>query len=428
MTTTARTYDIVLFGATGFVGKLTAGHLAAHAPHGTRIALAGRSTTRLKAVRDGLGAAAADWPLLEADAGSAPAMEELARQARVVVTTVGPYAKYGLPLVTACARAGTHYADLTGEVLFVRRSADALDATARESGAKIVHACGFDSIPSDLGVLLLAEAAREDGQGELGTTTNYVRSLKGGFSGGTIDSMRTQALEMRANPEDRRIVADPYGLSPDRAAEPTSARSTPPKATGPLDVATRTVVGLVKNLPVRRTADGHWTGPFVMAGFNTRIVRRSNALLGHAYGTGFRYQEVMDFGTSATSPVIATGMTAGLVGVAGGMGFGPTRALLDRVLPKPGEGPSEEAQAAGRFRMEIESTTTTGARYRAVVAAKADPGYSGTAIMLGESALCLAFDELPDRAGVLTPATAMGLVLADRLRERGFTLTASRLS
>lgn len=427
MTETGRTYDIVLFGATGFVGKLTAGHLAAHAPEGTRIALAGRSSAKLRAVRDGLGAPAADWPLLEADAGSADAMTSLARQARVVVTTVGPYAKYGMPLVTSCAQEGTHYADLTGEVLFVRRSADAVDAVARASGAKIVHACGFDSIPSDLGVLLLAEAAKADGQGELGATTNYVRSLKGGFSGGTIDSMRNQALEISANPEGRRIVADPYGLSPDRAAEPTSRGSKPPKATGPLDVATKTIAGLVKNLPIRRTGDGHWTGPFVMASFNTRIVRRSNALLGYAYGTGFRYQEVMDFGTSAKAPVIATGMTAGLLGVAGGMSFGPTRALLGKVLPKPGEGPSEEAQAAGRFRMEIESTTTTGARYQTVVAAKADPGYSGTAIMLGESALCLAFDELPDRAGVLTPATAMGAALADRLRAQGFTMTTTRL-
>ena len=423
MTTDATTYDIVLFGATGFVGKLTAGHLAQNAPADQRIALAGRSRDKLETVRAELGPGAAHWAIVVADAGDEAAMASLAASTKVVVTTVGPYAKYGMPLVRACAQAGTHYADLTGEVLFVRRSADAVDDVARSTGAKIVHACGFDSIPSDLGVLLTAERAAADGQGELGNTVNYVRQLKGGFSGGTIDSMRTQAIESAANPADRKIVADPYGLSPDRGSEPSRGGSKRPKASSPIDV----VKGVAGALPVRRTTDGHWTGPFVMASFNTRIVRRSNALLGHAYGRGFRYQEVMDFGTSVKAPAMAGAFTAGLLGVAGGMSFGPTRAVLDRVLPKPGEGPSVEAQERGRFRMEIESTTTTGARYRTTVAARADPGYSGTAIMLGQSALCLALDTLPDRAGVLTPATAMGNVLADRLRGQGFTLTTERL-
>lgn len=429
MTGSDRPYDIVLFGATGFVGRLTARHLAMKAPAGARIALAGRSIARLMAVRGELGPTATNWPLLTADAANAEEMADLAKQTKVMVTTVGPYAKYGMPLVTACAEAGTHYADLTGEVLFVRRSADCLHAKAQASGAKIVHACGFDSVPSDLGVLLTADQAAADGAGDLGVTTLYVRGMKGGFSGGTIDSMRTQAIEMGASARDRRIVADPHGLSPDRAAEPSSRRreqATPQR--GPVGVATATVTGLIKNLPVRRTEEGHWTGPFVMASFNTRIVRRSNSLLGHRYGTQFRYQEVMDFGTSATAPLIATGLTAGLAAVAGGMGFRVTRTLLDRVLPKPGEGPSVQSQAAGRFRMEIEATTTTGARYKSVVAAKADPGYSGTAIMLGQSALCLAYDDLPDRAGVLTPATAMGTVLADRLRACDFTLTTERLT
>lgn len=423
MTSGERTYDIILFGASGFVGALTAHHLADHAPEGTRIALAGRNQAKLEGVRADLGPAAANWPIVIADAADEAALTALAQDTKVVVTTVGPYAKYGMPLVAACAAAGTHYADLTGEVLFVRRSADAYHETAEASGAKIVHACGFDSIPSDLGVLLTAERAAADGTGELGQTVNYVRKLRGGFSGGTIDSMRTQAIEMRASAADRKIVGDPYGLSPDRGAEPSRGSGHKPKATSPLDV----VKGVVKGLPVRRTDDGHWTGPFVMAAFNTRIVRRSNALLGHVYGRGFRYQEVMDYGTSAKSPAMATAMTAGLLGVAGGMQLPPTRALLDRVLPKPGEGPSVEDQQRGAFRMEIESTTTTGARYRTTVAAKADPGYSGTAIMLGQAGLCLALDSLPDRAGVITPAVAMGDVLAQRLRDQDFTLTTDRL-
>lgn len=427
MTPADRRFDIILFGATGFVGELTARHLAEHAPEHTRIALAGRSMDKLTALQADLSARpgcerAAGWELIEADAHDPGAMADLAAATTVIVTTVGPYAKYGMPLVQACADAGTHYADLTGEVLFVRRSADAWHARAAETGAKIVHACGFDSIPSDLGVLLTAQTAGDDGEGELGRTVLYVRSLRGGFSGGTIDSMRTQAIESRASTDDRRIVNDPYGLSPDRSAEPART-SNRPKASGPLDV----VKGVVKGLPVRRTPDGHWTGPFVMAGFNTRIVRRSNALLDHAYGRTFSYNEIMDFGTSAKAPAVATAMTAGLLGVAGGMQFGPTRAVLDRLLPKPGDGPSEENQGRGRFRMEIEARTTTGARFRTTVAAQADPGYSGTAIMLGQSALCLAHDDLPDRAGVLTPAVAMGSVLADRLRAQGFTLTTERV-
>lgn len=418
-----RTYDLLLFGATGFVGQLTAQHLAEHAPPGVRIALAGRSSAKLETVRSSLGARAQSWDLLVADAADTDRLAELAAATKVVVTTVGPYAKFGMPLVAACAAAGTHYADLTGEVLFVRRSADAFHEEALRSGAKIVHACGFDSTPSDLGVLLTAQRARADGAGELGHTVLYVRRLRGGFSGGTIDSMRTQAIEMRASAADRTIVADPYGLSPDRGKEPARAQRKP-KAKSPLDVAK----GLVRNLPVRRSADGHWTGPFVMAAFNTRIVRRSNALLDYAYGRGFRYQEVMDFGTSAKAPAVATAATAGLLGVAGGMQLAPTRALLDRVLPKPGEGPSEEDQRRGSFRMEIETTTSTGARYRTTVAANADPGYSGTAIMLGQAGLCLALDVLPDRAGVLTPAVAMGDVLAQRLREQGFTLDSERVT
>lgn len=418
MTAAQRAYDLVLFGASGFVGALTAAHVARNAPADARIALAGRSRDKVIAVRRGLPPRAHAWEVIETDAGDPDQVATLAAAARVVVTTVGPYARYGLPLLTACARAGTHYADLTGEVLFVREAADTCHDLAVTTGAKIVNACGFDSIPSDIGVLLTAEQARADGAGELTETTLYVRSLRGGFSGGTIDSMRQQAIEMD-DPGHASVVRDPYGLSPDRSAEPGSLRKRQPKASGPLDV----VRGMARHTPVRRGPDGHWLGPFVMASFNTRIVRRSNALLGYAYGRRFRYQEVTDFGSAKTAPLIAGGVTAGLIGVAGGMRFGPTRAVLDKVLPKPGEGPSPERQRAGRFRMEIEAGTTGGPRYRTVFGADADPGYSATAIMLGESALALAFDDLPDRAGVLTPATAIGTGIADRLRSHGFTIT-----
>lgn len=416
MPTPTRDLDVVLFGATGFVGELTAAHLRDHAPAGLRIGIAGRSKAKLDEVAERLGGAAKDWERIVVDATDHAACDDLAARTRVVATTVGPYVRYGREVVRACAEQGTHYCDLTGEVLFVRDVADAFHEVAQRTGAKIVPSCGFDSIPSDLGVLATARAAKERGLGELTTTTLYVRKLRGGLSGGTIDSMRQQAILTREDPAARRTVNDPYGLSPDRAAEPSSREASTQKA------APGGLKKVLRSLPVRRTEDGSWTGPFVMASYNTRVVRRSNALLGYEYGRGFRYQEVTDYGRSRKSPVMATGMTAGLLGVAAGMSFSPTRALLDRALPAPGEGPSEESRERGRFVMEVVAQTTSGTEVRTTVAAPYDPGYNGTAIMLGQSALCLAEDDLGDEGGVLTPAVAMGEQLTDRLRGFDFTI------
>lgn len=410
-----RDIDIALFGASGFVGRLTAGHLATHAPEGVRIALAGRSLERLREVRDELGVT---WPLLAVDAGDRQALTNLARRSRVVATTVGPYVRHGLPLVEACAAAGSHYADLTGEVLFVRESIDRCHEVARRTGAKIVHSCGFDSIPSDLGVLETSRRSAADGAGELTRTTLHVRSLRGGFSGGTIDSLRQQAIMARTDPAARAVIADPYSLVPSPAS--------PEEATAPRG---RPGLGrLTHSLPVRRAQDGQWTGPFVMASYNTRVVRRSNALLDGSYGRRFRYAEVTDFGRSPTSPLLAWGASVGLLAVVAGMSFTPTRWVLDRLLPSPGEGPSEQTRARGRFRIEIDASTTSGAHYRTTVAADADPGYDGTAIMLGQAALCLALDDdrLPPLAGVVTPASGLGQPLVERLRAAGFTIATRR--
>ena len=212
---TEREYDVVLFGATGFTGHLVAERLVERAPEGTRIALAGRSLAKLGAVRDALGPAAAHWPLLLADSSNKSTMTKLARSTVAVATTVGPFAKYGLPLVEACAKAGTHYADINGEVLFMRSAIDDYHEMAQASGARIVLACGFDSLPSDLGTLLLHEAA-----GELGATTLVVTEMRGGPSGGTLATMRLVAEEVEADPAARAVVVDPYALSPDRDAEP----------------------------------------------------------------------------------------------------------------------------------------------------------------------------------------------------------------
>jgi len=201
---TDRDLDVVVFGATGFVGRLTAAYLAAGASGDARVGLAGRSRERLEEVRSSLGAAAADWPLLAVDSSDPAAMRELAGATRVVATTVGPYMKYGLGLVEACAQAGTDYADLTGEVLFMRETIERFHEVAAASGARIVHNCGFDSIPSDLGVLVLHQHA-----GELEDTTFAVRAMRGGFSGGTLASLTGQLDEMRADPRKAKVAATP---------------------------------------------------------------------------------------------------------------------------------------------------------------------------------------------------------------------------
>ena len=396
-----------MFGASGFVGRLIAQYLADHAPAEARIGLAGRTEQRLADVRATLGPRAAEWPLVVADSGDPASLAAMAREAQVVATTVGPYRGEGLPLVDACIEAGTDYADLTGEVLFVRECMVRHDRAA-EAGARIVNSCGFDSIPSDLGVLVLHEAVRADGAGELGETTLVVKALKGGASGGTIASMKGQVDDMKASREARKAVGDPYGLSPQRAADPEG------RDEGDL----RSVA--------RDEQVGQWVGPFVMATYNTRIVRRSNALQDHAYGRRFRYREVTGLGNGRLAPVIGAGMAGGLMALAGGLALKPSRMLLDRVLPDPGQGPSEKAREAGLFRLEIHTTTSTGAHYVARVAAQGDPGYKATALMMGEAALCLGLDRdrLPQRGGVLTPATGIGMPLVDRLRAAGMTLEA----
>ena len=398
-----REHDIVVFGATGFVGRLTAAYLVRAAPAGTRIALGGRSRAKLERTRAELGGTAADWPLVVADSHDAPALQALAESTTAVATTVGPYLKYGLPLVEACAAAGTHYADLTGETLFMRRSIDAAGGAAKAGGARIVHTCGFDSIPSDLGVLLLHEHAKQTGAGDLEKTTLVVRAIRGGASGGTVDSMRASVDEAKADKAARRVMADPYALSPDRAAEPDLGNERDPMG------------------PIRDEELGGWLAPFVMGTVNTRVVRRSNALQGYAYGRALRYRELMLTGSLPLGPVKAAGVSAVLGGLIAGLSIKPTRAILDRVLPDPGEGPDEKARDRGFFKIDTHARTSTGELLVCRITAPGDPGYKATAVMLGEAALALALDgeRLPDAAGVLTPATAMGTALVERLRAAG---------
>ncbi|MFD6350583.1 saccharopine dehydrogenase family protein [Nocardia tengchongensis] len=406
----AREFDIALFGATGFVGKLTAQYLIEAAPAGARIALAGRSLEKLFAVRAELGPRAADWPLVQADSTDQASLDALAARTKVVVSTVGPYLRYGYPLVQACAENGTHYADLTGEPLFVRECIDRFGEQAAASGAKIVNSCGYDSIPSDLSVYQLYKRSVADNTGEL-TDVTLVAFLKGGMSGGTIDSGRAMMEAIAEEPAKASVMSHPYSLSPDKTMEP--------------DVGRQSDQALSRASEIDPSLHG-WVATFIMGAHNSKIVRRSNGLLGWPYGKNFRYREVMSAGSSATSPLIAAGIAGGLVAT---MATGALlsrvalgRKLLDRIVPAPGTGPSEQARRSGWFTMRTFAHTTSGAKYECKFAGQGDPGYQATAVMLGQSGLCLAFDELPELAGILTPASAMGDALTERLRAADMTI------
>jgi len=417
MTEAQREFDIVLYGATGFVGKLTAQYLA-KAGGPARIALAGRSVAKLRDVRESLGDAASGWELIEAEAGQPSTLNDMAARTRVVVATVGPYTKYGLPVVAACAAAGTDYADLTGETMFIRESADLFGKEAADNGARIVHSCGFDSIPSDLTVYALYRRALADGAGQLGETNFVLRGFAGGVSGGTAASMIEVMHTSSTDPEARRAMSDPYTLSTDRAAEPELGHQSDTPWRRGRDIAPE--------------LDGIWTGAFVMGATNSRIVRRSNALLDWAYGRSFRYSENMSVGSSVVAPVAAalgTAANAAVLGLGSRYFDKLPRSLVERVLPKPGTGPSERARENGHYTVETYTTTTSGARYRATMSQQGDPGYKATSVLLGECGLALALDRdaLSDLRGVLTPATALGDALLARLPGAGVTLKTERL-
>lgn len=412
-----REFDIVVYGATGFAGKLTAEYLA-RAGGDARVALAGRSPDKLLAVRETLGQSAQSWPLITADASQPASLNAMAARTQVVVTTVGPYMKYGLPLVAACAAAGTDYADLTGETNFIRQSIDLYHKQAIDTGARIVHSCGFDSVPSDLTVFALYRRAQEDDAGQLCDTNMVVRRMAGGVSGGTAASMTEVMRAASSDPEVRRMMEDPYSLTPDRGAEPEFGDQPDMRWRRGRDIA--------------EELDGYWVGPFVMSVINTRIVRRSNALLDYAYGRRLEYGEQMSVGRSLVAPVaaaVAAGGNAATVGLATRFLDKVPDAFVERILPKPGTGPSERTRERGHYTIETYTTTTAGARYRTTMSQQGDPGYKATSVLLGESGLALALDRdrLSDLRGVLTPAAAMGDALLARFPAAGVSLETVRL-
>jgi short subunit dehydrogenase-like uncharacterized protein len=415
-----RPFDVVLFGATGFTGKLVAEYLAAHAAEsGLSWAIAGRSRDKLEAVRRELTAmdeALAELPLRVADAHDVADLDALVPQARVVCTTVGPYAKHGFELARACARHGTSYCDLTGEPQFVRRLIDECHATAKETRARIVTCAGYDSVPSDLGTLMAWDYAhRTRGEG-LAWCKIFTGRIRGAASGGTVASIFGVLDGAKESREVRRLLLDPHGLAPVRGKAPRD----------PFEDDQR---------GVRFDKDiGCWTAPFVMAAINARIVRRSHALFREepienarvpgGYGPRFRYHEAMSFQPGPRGLALASLVTAGIGGFIAAAAFPPTRMLLEElILPAPGAGPTREAIDSGFFEMHVIAKTASGKRLRGRVAGTRDPGYGETATMLGETAIGLARDgvRLDARFGVLTPATGLGMRLVERLRAAGMT-------
>ncbi len=399
-----REFDLVLFGATGFTGKLVAEYLVKkRAP--VRLALAGRSRDKLHQVRSELASidagrdSAADLPVLVGDSLDPAAVSAIVQKARAVATTVGPYHHYGKVLAAACAEHGTHYCDITGEALFIREVIDENHDKARSTGARIVHCCGFDSIPSDLGTFLVHDHFAQKGE-RLAVVHTRVRAMKGAASGGTLTTMLDIA-ERAASSEARRVLLDPYALNPRDAAR------------GP-DKLNRMGAHVDEDT-------GAWSAPFIMSAINGPIVRRSNALMGFPYGEDFHYDEAMETGKGIKGLTMAAGVSAGMMGFLALAGAPPTRALLRKLLPKPGSGPSREARESGYFRVYVYGTSDKGKKVKGVVEGTSDPGYGETAKMLGEAALCLASDNLSSSGGVLTPASAMGMTLIERLRAAGMT-------
>jgi short subunit dehydrogenase-like uncharacterized protein len=390
-----RRLDLVVYGATSFVGQILCRYLVER--HGVdgplRWAIAGRDRAKLAGVAASTGASVEQ---IVADAADRAALDAMVTDTKVIVSTVGPYALYGSELVAACVDAGTDYCDLTGETQWMRRMIDAHQGEAEASGARMVHTCGFDSIPSDLGVWFTQQQALERFGQPCERVSMRVHALRGGASGGTIASMFNLMEEAAADRSLRRLLADPYALAPADLRHGVDQADL--------------------NRPARDRATGEWIAPFVMAAVNTRVVHRSHALLGRPWGPGFRYDEATGMGAGPFGAAKAVGLSAGLAGVMGFAALGPTRSLMRKVVPEPGEGPSPAAQEKGHFDLRFRGTTAEGRTITTRVTGDRDPGYGSTAKMLGEAAAALVeLDRDEVGGGFWTPATAFGDRLVERL-------------
>ena len=395
-----REFDVVVFGASGFTGRLVADYLNERYPPqaALRWAVAGRNQGKLERVLSEIGAPAGVVPVLIADSNDAEALDAIARRTRVVLTTVGPYARYGSTLVESCVKHGTACCDLAGEVQWMRRMIDRHQRAAEASGARIVHACGFDSIPSDIGVWYLQQESTERFGRACNKVSLLVRAMRGGFSGGTAASLLNAVEEGRRDRDVARILMDPYSLNPEGLRE------------GP-DGPDQSGTAYNDEL-------GVWTCPFVMALINMRVVRRSNALLDFDYGKDFRYNEATMTGPGVGGRLKAAAATAAFRGFMLASAVDLTRNYLVKpLMPSSGAGPDRTARESGFFKLLLVGTTSAGERLRVKVTGDRDPGYGSTSRMIAESAVCLARDDLSIGGGFWTPASAMNDKLLMRLRK-----------
>jgi short subunit dehydrogenase-like uncharacterized protein len=377
-------FDIVVYGASGFTGRLVAEYLASRSgePHDLTWAMAGRSLDKLAAVRDEIGAPK-DTPLIAADAADPASLEAMLKRTKAVLTTVGPYQLYGTDLVAACVKSGTDYLDLCGEPVWMRQMIDKYQAAAKASGARIVFSCGYDSIPFELGVFFLQDAAKANFGSTFNRVKGRVRKMKGTFSGGTAASMKAIFAAAANDPSLLPMLRDPFVLTPGFEG-PKQPPGNKPQFDDDLDM---------------------WVAPFVMANINTRNVHRSNFLLDFPYGRDFVYDEMMVAGPKDTGEAMAKAIVAGnnKMGAQGG--------------PKPGEGPSKEEREAGYFDLLFLGIGPDGRQMRAVVTGDRDPGYGCTAKMIAESAICLVREATDVPGGIWTPGAAFGHRLVKRLSD-----------
>jgi short subunit dehydrogenase-like uncharacterized protein len=374
-------FDLVVYGASGFTGRLVAEYLATHY-RGSDIkwAMAGRSLDKLATVRDAI-AAPVDIPLISADAGDGASLTAMLAQTKAVLTTVGPYQLYGSELLAACAASGTDYLDLCGEPVWMRQMIDAHHANAQSTGARIVFSCGFDSIPFELGVFFLQETAKAQVGAPFNRVKGRVRKMKGTFSGGTAASVKATFAAAARDLSLVALLKNPFALTPgfDGPKQPPG------------------------NKPLFDDDLGLWTAPFVMSTINTRNVHRSNLLMGFPYGRDFVYDEMMLAGHGEKGEAMAKMIVAANaeMGSSGG--------------PQPGEGPSKQERESGFYDLLFVGIAADGRQIRVAVRGDRDPGYGSTSKMIAECAICLQRDR-PDLAGgIWTPGAAMGDRLIKRL-------------
>jgi len=386
----SREFDVIIYGATGFTGRLVAEYLnGQYAGSDVKWAMAGRSQDKLEAVRDEMGISA-DIPLVVANSNNPASLNAMAALASSICTTVGPYQLYGDPVVQACVDNGTDYVDLSGEPAWMHDTIEKYEAAAKDSGARIVHSCGFDSIPFDLGVYFMQKHAIAKHGGACKVVRGRVRKMKGTFSGGTAASFFETMKRAGQKPEVLDWLKDPFSLTPNFSG--------PVQPTG--------------HKPIFEADLDSWSAPFIMATINTKNIHRSNALLGHLYGTDFVYDEMV-----MTGPGEQGEAAANYVANDNSMAKNP---------PKPGEGPGKEERETGFYDVMYVGDAPDGHRIIASVYGDKDPGYGSTSKMITEAALCLArdIDRNSTPGGVYTPAPAMGEALIMRLQANaGLTFT-----